>query len=396
MRTLTLSEYERRSVPGLSDEQATDLNGCDGISVGLGDTPSEHLVTASGWVGVTGTTETQVIVKPKVSVTRLLEMLVAAGASPWLDEAVDLAENQDPIDALAGVFISSVEKALLAGVLQGYKSVEDSTTVLRGRLRMGAQIARHRGQVQPLEVVYDDFTEDIPENQIIAAATRKLLRLHSLSSEHRRRLLRIEKRLMGITPWAAGGRIPEVVFTRLNLRYQMPIKIATLILDNDAVLFDVGTRVATTFLVNMYQLFEDFVGQVLQRSSPPDTMVSLQHPATLDIYGRINMKPDVVWMRGGRPIAVADLKYKSIDNKTLPNADVYQALAYATALGLDRAHLIYAKGNETPVQHDILHNGITIVVHAVDLDVTLQQLTDTVESLGQSIATRRLTVDIAI
>jgi 5-methylcytosine-specific restriction enzyme subunit McrC len=176
----------------------------------------------------------------------------------------------------------------------------------------------------------------------------------------------------------------------------MPIKIATLILDNDAVLFDVGSRIATTFLINMYQLFEGFVGQVLRSSSPPGTWVSLQHPATLDIDGKINMKPDVVWIRNGRPVAVADLKYKSIDNKTLPNADVYQALAYATALGLDQAHLIYAKGNEIPVQHDILHNNITIVVHAIDLDVPIQQMNDSIEHLGQSIAGERSNAGIAV
>jgi 5-methylcytosine-specific restriction enzyme subunit McrC len=50
------------------------------------------------------------------------------------------------------------------------------------------------------------------------------------------------------------------------------------------------------------------------------------------------MRPDIVIQRDGRPIAVLDLKWKKGTGLT---SDVYQVLAYCTALGVRRAVLVY-------------------------------------------------------
>ena len=43
-------------------------------------------------------------------------------------------------------------------------------------------------------------------------------------------------------------------------------------------------------------------------------------------------------------------------------------LAYCTALGLDRGHLVYAQGNERPIEHLIRNTNVTVCVHTIDLD----------------------------
>jgi hypothetical protein len=43
-------------------------------------------------------------------------------------------------------------------------------------------------------------------------------------------------------------------------------------------------------------------------------------------------------------------------------------LAYCIVLGLERGHLIYAKGSEKPAHHVVRRSGIEIICHAVDLD----------------------------
>ena len=46
-----------------------------------------------------------------------------------------------------------------------------------------------------------------------------------------------------------------------------------------------------------------------------------------------------------RPRAVIDAKYKAEKPAGYPNADLYQMLAYCTALRLSDGHLVYAKGS---------------------------------------------------
>lgn len=79
------------------------------------------------------------------------------------------------------------------------------------------------------------------------------------------------------------------------------------------------------------------------------------------------MKPDLVWQVNGRPVAVVDAKYKPEKPSGYPYADLYQVLAYCTALRLPRGHLIYAQGNTEPKRHVVRSSGIKIVCHALDL-----------------------------
>ena len=72
----------------------------------------------------------------------------------------------------------------------------------------------------------------------------------------------------------------------------------------------------------------------------------------------------------GEPAAVIDAKYKAEKPAGFPDADLYQMLAYCTALGLPDGHLVYAKGNATEVTHEVRRVGVVIHAHTVDLDVS--------------------------
>ncbi len=64
-----------------------------------------------------------------------------------------------------------------------------------------------------------------------------------------------------------------------------------------------------------------------------------------------------------------------------------EMLAYCTALGLSRGHLIYAKGNEQPTVHTVRRAGVTIHCHALDLSLTPPELLGRVNGLAASILT---------
>ncbi|MGH9057621.1 MAG: 5-methylcytosine restriction system specificity protein McrC [Acidimicrobiales bacterium] len=143
------------------------------------------------------------------------------------------------------------------------------------------------------------------------------------------------------------------------------------------------------FLLDLYQVFENFVtvtvSQALERI---DGRRQAEDPHTLDEEGEINIRPDLVWRVSGQPAAVIDAKYKAEKPSGFPEADLYQALAYATAYGLDAARLVYAAGNETARNWTARHSGTRRVAHTLDLQEPPAAILERVGALARSIAGR--------
>lgn len=133
----------------------------------------------------------------------------------------------------------------------------------------------------------------------------------------------------------------------------------------------------------MAKIFEDFVGVAMREAmAPRGGRVSLQYPTHLDEQSLVPMRPDLVWLQGSRVLAVADAKYKAEKPSGFPQADLYQMLAYCTALGLRSGHLIYARGNELPAQHHVINSPVEITCHALDLDLPPTQLLLQIDQLA--------------
>ncbi|CAN5661914.1 hypothetical protein BH24ACT5_BH24ACT5_26500 [soil metagenome] len=144
-----------------------------------------------------------------------------------------------------------------------------------------------------------------------------------------------------------------------------------------------GVVAVNGFAVEMSRVFEDFLTVVLTDALERiDGRVQAQDRHGLDAERTVEMKPDLVWYRRGAPVAVVDAKYK-IEHHGAPNADLYQMLAYCTALGLPEGHLVYAKGNDQPAGVIVRNAGITLHVHALDLDVPPAALLDQISDLAE-------------
>ena len=63
------------------------------------------------------------------------------------------------------------------------------------------------------------------------------------------------------------------------------------------------------------------------------------------------------------------------------NADHYQMLAYCTALGLNRAWLVYAQGVSAPTVRRIVNTDISIVEYPLDLRASPPDLLGQVDHL---------------
>src|SRR5439155_20388855 len=92
-----------------------------------------------------------------------------------------------------------------AALLQGYRTVEETALVLRGRLREADQFRARPGIPLPVEIRHDDYTVDIPENQLLLAATLTLLRASGLPATTTRGLRQLRAAPAKVTPQPAAA-----------------------------------------------------------------------------------------------------------------------------------------------------------------------------------------------
>lgn len=348
--------------------------------------PGIWQVAAARKVGAVKVGDLQVHVAPKVRIDRLI-FLMGYSRNPdfWLDHQVRVDIEKELPEALAESFARQATRALEQGLLHGYVESEDALSVLRGRFRVGDQIARHHGRLIPLEVRFDEFTVDIAENQLLLATTLRLLRL-PVAAGPRRALQRIRLLLSDVTPMRRGQVLPPWRPTRLNRRLQPALRLAEVVLSGNSFEHRVGEVQVSGFMFDMWRIFEDFVCVALREAlAPLGGASSLQYGTHLDEARAVGMRPDFVWSSGGVPRVVVDAKYKAEKYEGFPQADLYQLLAYCTVLGLSAGHLIYAKGSETSGVHKIKGADVTVYQHALDLSQSRIELLARIDDLAAQV-----------
>ncbi len=288
-----------------------------------------------------------------------------------VEDLFDLAR----VHVLADALVRQADRALGRGVIQGYVERDDELAVVRGRMRYREQVTRRFGQITPLLVHYDDFTIDVAENQLVRAAAKILRRVPGLDPMVTRKLRAIIQRLDDVSELIPGQPLPSWRASRRNVHYDTVLWFASMVLKQRSIDLPAGAIEVNGFIIDMATVFEDFVTAALTGSLEKiDGRVRPQDPQTLDVTNMVKMAPDLVWYRGDRPIAVIDAKYKVEKVAGYPNADLYQMLAYCTALGLPVGHLVYAKGNEAEQQLIVRGSGVQLHAHALDLELLPTQL----------------------
>ncbi|MCX4701219.1 McrC family protein [Streptomyces sp. NBC_01373] len=404
---VTLREYEPAvSVP--LDAAAGRALAASGILESATPDPGRDghwLLRAGSRVGAVRTPGGPVVrIMPKTPVSRLFFLLGFSldPARAWRDSregTVDTGAYDDVVPALAHAVERQIDAALRQGVLQGYRAVEESALVVRGRLREAEQIRRHFGRTPPVEITYDVYTADTAENRILRAAAERLLRLPGVPGPVRRRLAHQRVRLADAVPLIRGQELPRWQPSRLNSRYQPALRLAEAVLRGTSPEHRPAgseTLAVDGFLLDMNKLFEDFVTVALREALREHGLTArLQDSHHLDTAGLVRMRPDLVVRTGdGRtPLAVVDAKYKVEKADGLHNADLYQALAYATVLGLREAHLVYAAGRQPERFHEVRGTtggpdgrGVRLYQHSLDLSRQPGQLLSALRDIAGRLA----------
>ena len=397
MREITLREYEKS--PGLPISAAER----DALHTALpsitvepvpGTEGTYHLIPGSV-VGAIEIDGLSVVIEPKIGIVNLLSLACyAIGKVKFDREAFDFPEEYALPDVLALALAAQAHRALSQGLLHGYLVEERALLTVRGRVRFAEQVSRRLDFPMPVELQYDEFTDDILPNQLVKAAAHRLARVRLKSHGARRDL-----------GWVAGmladvslrefppARVPEVDFDRLNEHYRGVVALSRLVLRHGAFEAGRGEVRASGFLMDMNAVFQEFLTQALREElgASPRTLRSDREleKLTLDNGRRVTLEPDLTWWDGSTCTFVGDAKYKNLTGHRVPNGDLYQMLSYATALDLPGGLLVYAQGEVDDASYDVRHSGKRLDIASLGLAGTLEETLKNVRRIAEKVVVLR-------
>jgi 5-methylcytosine-specific restriction enzyme subunit McrC len=385
--TFSLSEYEEQIVEVLDPEIAQKIQRTGIVELSR-KVSGEFVIKADSKIGFISVQGVQVNVAPRFPIYNIFYFLGLIEEIKLDKEKVQIAESEDFLTVLFQSFNESVALATRKGLISGYVNREDSLHVLKGRINFSRQFKRNPGGYVPFEVSFDDFVEDIAENQIIKKALHIALK-HGLQNRNLRN--QAQNLLFNFKDVSDIDQIPNWNQSRLNLHYWNALRLAELIVSGNGFHENVGDIEISGFSIDMYKVFEDFVAkQLADRINGSEDIVATQKSLSLDVGGIYQEKPDLIWYREGKPFQVMDTKYKQPEGETQQRDslnDLRQVISYASLLGLKEAHLIYGvAGNARSIE--TRQEGITVYSHGLDLGKTPLEIEDQLDSLVISLNAR--------
>jgi 5-methylcytosine-specific restriction enzyme subunit McrC len=374
------------------DLTAREIEALRTLNIGLTIQPvgtGRYAVEASNFVGALATPEIHVVIEPKLPIERVFFLLAYARRIPFSHQ-VELSTEAGLVEGFIAAFVTVVRHALRRGLLYGYRGYEESAPAIRGRIRLSDQVTRRFGLPMPVEISYDDYTPDTDENRLVKAALHRASQIRLRSQQLRRNINETLTAFETVSDLRYDPRLlPIIHYTRLNERHRPAVELARLIVANTAVELHTGATSISGLLIDMNQLFEDFVyratGDRLRRLLGHQYRWLQGKTVYLDEGRRIHAKPDLSLWRRCECLFVGDAKYKKSDSGEA--SDLYQLLAYCIATNLPTGALIYADAPQPSMTHRVVHKGPELVVESLDLSSSMEQLERRCDRLTQTILT---------
>ncbi|MEG4324935.1 5-methylcytosine restriction system specificity protein McrC, partial [Microcoleus sp. herbarium5] len=155
----------------------------------------------------------------------------------------------------------------------------------------------------------------------------------------------------------------------LNQDYQLLHALCRFFLDNTGPSHETGDREMLPFLIDMANLYEQFVAEWLKANTPKRFKVEQQYPVKhdKDYFDEIDLI--IRDIETNEILYVLDTKYKAPDR--VGSDDRHQIVAYANALNCQNAILVYPQDLTTLL--DIKHGAIRVRSLTFSLDSDLNE-----------------------
>jgi len=160
-------------------------------------------------IGAFEVADPSVAVRPKLDISRVIYLAsYAMGAYKPREERFDFTSEPTLVEVLALALTAAARQAFARGLLHGYRTEQDALRTVRGRIDMAEQLRRRFDALVPVEVSYDEFTDDILANRLVKAAADLLGRQRLEDSRSRNGLRWINATLAkchACSIFSAGG-----------------------------------------------------------------------------------------------------------------------------------------------------------------------------------------------
>lgn len=334
---LTAADQELLAeLEGRSSLRFTELRSGLALSVG----PHIGTVSLSGL---------RIVIMPKIRIDNLMRLVAYAfdlsDLTVTQTRTVYDTANEGLIDLLGVSLLRAVERIARGGLLPDYQTRNEDLATPRGRLDM-RHIATHPRRAT-LRCTYDDLTQDHRINQVVAAGLRLASRVMQ-SSDLRLDLARGADRIFGdLTRIDLDAETLRTVVDGLDRRsshYRTALTLIALI-HQGARLGEhqsAGQMPLSSFTLNMNMVFERFLGRYFRETAPADVRISAQDVRS-DVFSYLEnsggwnqptIRPDFVFRRRRKVVAVADAKYKNRHEHPPTSAELYQLTTYGLAYAM--------------------------------------------------------------
>lgn len=363
-------------------------------------------IQATNYVGVIQLSDgLQIEVLPKIETAPgstvtdrqvFLEMLRELGGdAPFrpFDTAHIETSRLPLLEVFIAMFLAETSGLVRKGLRSTYVSVESEERFVRGRIDFPRESRSNPAHAERLNVIYDDFMLDRPENRIIKTTLVKLRRISS-SGENVRAATRLLSAFdeVGISH-NVDADLARCVSDRSTIRYGTLLSWCRVFLKGQSFTMFKGQNVATALLFPMERVFEDYVGKTLRRISVPHGLrrVDLQAQTEWLFEGhKVSLRPDILCTCHDARRVVLDTKWKRVSGaRDIATGDLHQMYAYGQRYATDGERmqhvlLLYPwhEGVEPGLMSEwsfVSKDGVQVDLFFVDLAKARQSLRELAE-----------------
>jgi 5-methylcytosine-specific restriction enzyme subunit McrC len=398
-RTLTLTERRPREcrlapadVEFLLAQHRTHLNLLPTAQRG------RYRLTPRGYAGVIVAPTCRLLIRPKVPLQSLFYLLDPTAPAPLIEDHTTPHPGTAALEFLSARLASLLEERATAGLQRGYAERAEQGPFLQGRLDLAAQV-QDGARKDVLHCRYDDFTVDIPCNQVLRSTAEVMGRCPLVSAGVRGSLRQALRHFELVRSIPLGPDSFTMEPGQLAEGYRPLLELCKLLVESLTPGDKAGPVACPAFLLDLERVFERQVTETVLKAFAAEQT----HTAVVQAHYLVNdpipglpdvrMRPDVLVLQGERPRLLVDAKWKRLGNGPLKRADVYQMLAYCAGLGVKRAILVYPGRRDQSWTYTLPRAGILLEIRTLRVVGERNQCDQSRQRLG--IATRRAVQETA-
>ena len=342
----------------------------------------KHTISANNYAGILVLPNHIIKIKPKIPNASFFGMLKYALELPEiLSEQFPITEKTDFWEILIVIFLKRLNILFQRNLHSDYVETEDNLNFIRGKIDFTQHILQNFNRPDKIYCRFTEFTRNVLENRLIKTTLHKLIfgSQYDLYSTDMKNELNDFYRKFDFAELVIGNPIESfnlITITQLNQRYKEILEICKLLLKEQS--FELGktdSKSSFEIIVNMDDLFEDFIGKMLETKK-----LDIEHHKSYhwDEDESRSHTPDFILGKNIRNF-ILDTKYYEEKNKnpsknvisyktkrSIPIENVAQLVFYSNSTGIKNLGLLY------PGKHELdkieIKNDINLYIFHIDIE----------------------------